>query len=292
MVEETGEFLAIDTKFSNDKKWKEIKWKDAKPPSDKEITNWFTAEQRHAHKVDDSIEGFSEQKTVKKDDYGRVLTSSPATKIKSYQSAKVPGIWLMRTLVGAPSVNLKDVQVGSTILLSSIGRVELESNKSLTGTLGKIKFRNQSSKARAHKSMLSIEVSEHEHRDLPSKSKPKPHRAQFPMGDDIEVQALLRPIPTQKKIDHWINDAIDDAMRILPDGALGRIGVESEVQLLKQSIEELWMDTENLPKKWVETLEKSLAAVSLDTTLERYRNTGEWELQYRIDEAEVFIHAY
>ena len=198
----------------------------------------------------------------------------------------------MRTLVGAPSVNLKDAQVGSTVLLSSIGKVEFESNESLTGTLGKIDFRNQSSKPRAHKSMLSIEVSEHEHRDLPSKSKPKPHRVQFSMGSDIEVEALLRPIPSQKKIVSWIDDAVDDAMRKLPDGALGRIGVDSEVELLKQSIEESWMDSENLPNKWVETLEMTLENLSLDSTLERYRKTGEWELQYRIDEAEVFIHAY
>jgi hypothetical protein len=112
------------------------------------------------------------------------------------------------------------------------------------------------------------------------------------MGDNVEVEALLRPIPTQKKITSWIDDAVDDAMRKLPDGALGRTGVASEVALLKNSIEELWMDSENLPKKWVETLKTSLADLSLDTTLERYRKTGEWELQYRIDEAEVFIHAY
>ena len=112
------------------------------------------------------------------------------------------------------------------------------------------------------------------------------------MGSDIEVEALLRPIPNQKKIISWIDDAVDDAMRKLPDGALGRIGVDSEVKLLKQSIEELWMDSENLPKKWIETLEVALENLSLDSTLERYRKTGEWELQYRIDEAEVFIHAY
>ena len=140
--------------------------------------------------------------------------------------------------------------------------------------------------------MLSIEVSGHEHRDLPSKSRPKPHRVKFSMGGHVEVEALLRPIPTQKKITSWIDDAIDDAMRKLPDGALGRAGVVSEMTLLKNSIQELWMDSENLPKKWIETLEKSLAALSLDATLERYRKTGEWELQYRIDEAEVFIHAY
>ena len=140
--------------------------------------------------------------------------------------------------------------------------------------------------------MLSIEVSEHEHRDLPSKSKPQPHRVQFPMGSNIEVEALLRPIPEQKKIISWIDDAMDDAMRKLPDGALGRVGVDSEVEILKQSIEELWMDPENLPNKWAETLERTLKGLSLDSILERYRKTGEWELQYRIDEAEVFFHAY
>ena len=264
----------------------------ATSPSNEEVINWFTGEQRNTRKVDESIEGFSTEKTTRKDDFGIELTSWPATKIKAYKSAKVPGIWLMRTLVGSPSVNLKDAQVGSTMLLSSIGKVEFESNESLTGTLGKIDFRNQSAKPRAHNGMLSLEVSEHEHRDLPSKSKPKPHRVQFSMGRDIEVEALLRPIPTQKQITSWIDDAVDDAMRKLPDGGLGRIGVDSEVKLLKQSIEELWMDSENLPKKWIETLEVALENLSLDSTLERYRKTGEWELQYRIDEAEVFIHAY
>ena len=291
MVEETGEFLPINTSLSGGK-WDKINWKKATSPSNEEVINWFTGEQRNTRKVDESIEGFSTEKTTRKDDFGIELTSWPATKIKAYKSAKVPGIWLMRTLVGSPSVNLKDAQVGSTMLLSSIGKVEFESNESLTGTLGKIDFRNQSAKPRAHNGMLSLEVSEHEHRDLPSKSKPKPHRVQFSMGSDIEVEALLRPIPTWKQITSWIDDAVDDAMRKLPDGALGRIGVDSEVKLLKQSIEELWMDSENLPKKWIETLEVALENLSLDSTLERYRKTGEWELQYRIDEAEVFIHAY
>jgi len=291
MVEETGEFLPINTSFSGGK-WDKINWKTVRAPSNKEVANWFTAEQRNTHKVDDSIEGFSEHKTVRKDDFGIEIESWPATKIKTYQSAKVPGIWFMRTLMGTPSVNLKDAHVGSTTFISSIGETKLESNEPLTGVLGKIEFRNQSSKPRVHKSMLSIEVSDHEHRDLPSKSSPEPHRVQFSMGEDIEVDALLRPIPTQKKIKSWIDDAVDDAMRKLPAGALGRIGVDSEVELLKHSIEELWMDTENLPNKWVETLESTLANLSLDSTLERYRMTREWALQYRIDEAEVFIHAY
>ena len=291
MVEETGEFLPINTSLSGGK-WDKINWKKTTSPSNQEVIDWFTGEQRNTRKVDESIEGFSTEKTTRKDDFGIEIESWAATKIKTYQSAKVPGIWLKRTLVGTPSVNLKEVHVGSTTFINSFGETEFDSDEPLTGALGKIQFRNQSSKARAHKDMLSIEVSDHEHRDLPSKSRPKPHRVQFSMGDDIEVEALLRPIPTQNKITSWIDDAIDDAMRKLPDGALGRGGVVSEMTLLKNSIEELWMDSENLPKKWIETLEKSLAALSLDATLERYRKTGEWELQYRIDEAEVFIHAY
>ena len=112
------------------------------------------------------------------------------------------------------------------------------------------------------------------------------------MGNDVEVEALLRPIPNEKNILSWIEDAIDSAMRKLPDGALGRAGVSSEVAQLKNAIEELWLDSKNLPKQWILSLEKSLEAASLDAILERYRKTGEWELQYRIDEAEVFIHAY
>jgi hypothetical protein len=253
--------------------------------------NWFTGRQRNDRKIDQSIEGYSTEKTIRRDDFGLEIKSWPATQIKSYQSAKVPGIWFKRTLVGSPSINLKEVNIASTTFISSIGEIELESNEALAGTLGKIEFRNKSSNPRAHKGMLSLEVSDHEHRDLPSRSKPKPHRVQFSMGDYVEVEALLRPIPTLKKIPSWIDDAIDEAMRKLPDGALGRAGVSSEVAQLKNAIEELWMDSENLPKKWIETLEKSLAALSLDATLERYRKTGEWELQYRIDEAEVFILA-
>ena len=65
MVEETGEFLPIDTSFSGGK-WDKINWKKTKSPSEKEVANWFTAEQRNAHKVDDSIEGFSEQNCQKR----------------------------------------------------------------------------------------------------------------------------------------------------------------------------------------------------------------------------------
>tara|TARA_B110000008_G_scaffold274071_1_gene309294 strand:+ start:1027 stop:2376 length:1350 start_codon:yes stop_codon:yes gene_type:complete len=290
MIEETGEFLPIETSFSGGK-WEKINWKTDKSLSNKVIANWFTAEQRNVHKVDDSIEGFSEHETVRKDDFGIEFASWPATKAKVY-SAKVSGIWLIRTLVGKPSIHLKDVQVGSTKILSSIGDVEFESNESLTGTLGEIDFRKQSSKPRVHKNMLSIQIAEHEHRDLPSKSKPKPHRVQFSMGNEIVVEALLRPIPSQKKILSWIDDAVDDAMRKLPEGKLGRVGVDSEVEHLKQSIEELWMDSKNLPKKWIETLEGTLENLSLKSILDRYREVGEWELQYRIDEEEVFIHAY
>jgi hypothetical protein len=292
MVEETGEFLPINTSLGGEK-WDKINWK----PStlrfmEAEVINWFTGEQRNMRKVDDSIEGYSIVKTTRKDDFGIELESWDATNIERIEKAKVPGIWLKRTLVDTPSVNLKEVHIGSTTFISSLGETEFESNEPLKGALGKYDFRDQFSKARAHKEMLSIFVSDHEYRDLPSKSSPKPHRVQFTMGNDVEVEALLRPMPTRKKIPSWIEDAVDDAMRKLPNGALGRAGVISEVALLKTSIEELWLDSENLPKKWIETLENSLEDLSLDATLERYRKTGEWELQYRIDEAEVFIHAY
>jgi len=290
MVEETGEFLPINTSFDGEK-WGAVRWRKGTVPSNQEVMNWFTGRQRNDRKIDQSIEGYSTEKTIRRDDFGLEIKSWPATQIKTYQSAKVPGIWFKRTLVGSPSINLKEVNIASTTFISSLGETEFESNEALAGTLGKIEFRNKSSNPRAHKGMLSLEVSDHEHRDLPSKPRPKPHRIQFPMGNDVVVEALLRPIPYQKKIPSWIDDAIDEAMRKLPDGALGRAGVSSEVNLLKNSIEELWMDSENLPKKWIETLEKSLAALSLDATLERYRKTGEWELQYRIDEAEVFILA-
>ena len=292
MVEETGEFLPINTSFSGDK-WGKISWRRSSINASKRtIANWFIGEQRNTRKVDDSIEGYSTIKTIRKDDFGVETVSWPATKIETFERAEVQGVWLKRTLIGTPSVNLKKAHIGSTTYVSSLGEIEFEFNEPLDGVLGKSDFRDQSSKARAHNEMLSIFVSDHEYRDLPSKSRPKPHRVQFTMGNDVEVEALLRPIPTQKKISFWVEDAVDVAMRKLPDGALGRVGVISEVALLKDSIEELWMDPENLPKKWIETLENSLDDLSLDATLERYRKTGEWELQYRIDEAEVFIHAY
>ena len=291
MVEETGKFLPINTSFDGDK-WPVIRWKKGKLPSNEEAINWFTGEQRNVRNVDQSIERFSREETTKRDDFGVELDSWAATKIKTYKTAKVPGIWFMKTFVDTPSVNLKEVYIGSKTLISSLEKTVFELKEPVTGTLGEIQFRNQSSKLRVHKDMLSIEIDNHEYRDLPSKSRPEPHRVKYSMGDDVEVEALLRPIPNQKNISSWIDDAIDDAMRKLPDGALGRAEVSSEVAQLKNSVEELWMDSKNLPKKWIDTLEKSLEVFSLDVILERYRKTGEWELQYRIDEAEVFIHAY
>ena len=291
MVEETGEFLPINTSFEGDK-WSVFRWKKEKRPSNGEAINWFTGEQRNTRNVDESIESFSREETTRRDDFGVELESWAATKIKTYQTAKVPGIWFMRTFVDTPSVNLKEAYIGSKTLITSLEKTIFESKESVIGILGEIQFRDQSLKPRVHQNMLAIEVTNHDHRDLPSKSRPKPHRVKFSMGEGVEVEALLRPIPNQKNIPSWIDDAIDDAMRKLPDGALGRAGVSSEVAQLKNSVEELWMDSNNLPRKWIETLEKSLEVLSLDAILERYRQTGEWELQYRIDEAEVIIHAY
>ena len=44
-------------------------------------------------------------------------------------------------------------------------------------------------------------------------------------------------------------------------------------------------------KTWYNTLIKNLEATNLDSVLTRYRDEGEWELQYRIDEREVFQNA-
>jgi hypothetical protein len=164
-------------------------------------------------------------------------------------------------------------------------------NSELSGSLGTINIRGETSKSRVHKNILSVEVSNHSDRDLPNRSPPEPHRGLFNIGDEERLEALVRPIPVQKNIKSWIEDAIDAAMRKLPDGSLGRSGVEEELIHLRNATIELWLDEENLPQKWIAGLQSQLESMNLDMVLQRYRSIGEWELQYRIDEAEVFIHA-
>ena len=88
-----------------------------------------------------------------------------------------------------------------------------------------------------------------------------------------------------------MDDAIDAAMRKLPDGSLGRSEVERELLHLRNATSEIWLDEDNLPPKWITELKLQLESINLDMILQRYRQIGEWELQYRVDESEVFIHA-
>jgi hypothetical protein len=84
---------------------------------------------------------------------------------------------------------------------------------------------------------------------------------------------------------------IDAQMRKLPDGSLGRSEVDQVVESLRESATELWSDPDNQTKTWHNTLIKNLEATNLDSVLTRYRDEGEWELQYRIDERRVFQNA-
>ena len=292
MVEETGEFLPLNTSFDNSDNWEQVTWKKSRKPAIAAVSNWFVGEERNTRRVDDSIEGVSSSETIRKDDFGLEMEIWKSTAIQSYEKAVVSGIWIVRTLVGAPSVNLKNASLDGSSLATSMGMNSINLDTNLAGNLGTIKLRDETSKPRTHRNLLSIEVSNHDHRDLPSNPPPKPHSAVFDLGDEEQLEALVRPIPVQNKIKSWIEDAIDAAMRKLPDGSLGRSGVEAELLHLRNATAELWLDEENLPKKWIEGLQTQLESMNLDTVLERYRLAGEWELQYRIDEAEVFVHAY
>ena len=91
MVEETGEFLPINTRFKTSEKWSTINWRKAKPPSDEEVTKWFTAEKGTELKVDDTIEGFSELKTIKRDDLVRNKLFGNLPKLKSTKQQRFQG---------------------------------------------------------------------------------------------------------------------------------------------------------------------------------------------------------
>jgi len=291
MIEETGEFLPLNAIFDDSKKWKKVSWKKTRKPSIAVVSNWFVGEERNLRRVDDTIEGVSITETSRKDDFGQEMKVWKPTAIKSFERAVVPGIWISRTLVGTPAVNLNNVIQDGSSLVTSMGVKPISLNSKLSGSLGTINIRGETSKPRVHKNMLSVEVSNHSDRDLPNKSPPEPHRGLFDIGDEERLEASVRPIPAQNKMKSWIEDAIDAAMRKLPDGSLGRSGVEAELIHLRNATAELWLDEENLPQKWIANLQSQLESINLDMVLQRYRSIGEWELQYRIDEAEVFIHA-
>ena len=287
MIEETGEFLPLDTTLTETKDWDEPRWKKTRLQAIASIVSWFEGEQRNARRVDDSIEGISLEETVRRDDFGIEQEKWPATKIQSCEKAIVPGIWASTVLKNEPYLDLAKANSAIELIQSSKGSWSRKSD-GLAGKITVVPFRNGSYKPRLHQNMISVEVDTHEHRDLPDLTQPKPHRVRIPLKDMSEVEALVRPIPTEKRITEWCDDMVDAQMRKLPEGSLGRPEVNDLVDSLRTSAMALWSDSYNQTKSWHNALMTNLESINLDSILARYRNMGEWELQYRIDEKEVF----
>ena len=290
MIEETGEFLPLDTILANTKGWKEPGWKKTKAPAISSVASWFEGEQRNSRRVDDTIEGVSLKETVRRDDFGIEQEKWPATKIQSCEEALVPGIWASTILRHKPQLDLRKVNSKTELIQSSKGTWTRDSD-GLSGKITVVPFRNGSYKPRLHQNMISVEVDSHEHRDLPDITQPKPHRIRIPLDEMSEVEALVRPIPAQKMIAEWCNDMVDAQMRKLPEGSLGRPEVNEVVNSLRDSALATWSDPENQTKSWHKALMANLNLVDLDYVLARYRKEGEWELQYRLDEKKVFKNA-
>ena len=290
MIEETGEFLPLDSILAQTKGWEEPEWKKTRAPAISSVASWFEGDQRTSRRVDDSIEGVSLKETVRRDDFGIEQEKWPATKIQSCEKALVLGIWASTILKNEPNLDLAKANSTTDLIQSSKGSWSRNSN-GLSGKITVVPFRNGSHKPRLHKKMISIEVESHEHRDLPSITHPKPHRIRIPLSDMSEVEALVRLIPTEKKIAEWCNDMVDNQMRKLPEGSLGRPQVNDLVDSLRTSAIALWSDPANQTKSWHKALIANLDSLNLDSVLDRYRNEGEWELQYRLDEQEVFQNA-
>jgi hypothetical protein len=290
MIEESGEFLPLNTSMMKTQNWNEPVWKNMRKPSISSIVPWFEGTERKSRRVDDSIEGISLEETVRRDDFGLEQEKWAATKIQSYEKAIVPGIWASTILTERPSIDLSKATVSSA-LFHTFGGNWNKTADPLHGKITKIPFRNGSHKPRLHQRLIGIEVDSHEYRDLPDITQPDPHRISIPLDGETQIEALVRPLPTQKNIANWCKDMIDAQMRKLPDGSLGRSEVDQVVESLRESATELWSDPDNQTQTWHNTLNKNLEATNLDSVLTRYRDEGEWELQYRIDEREVFQNA-
>ena len=290
MIEETGEFLPMDTTLVKTKGWEEPEWKNTKRESISSVASWFEADQRNSRRVDDSIEGVSLKETVRRDDFGIEHEKWPATKIQSWEKALVPGIWASTVLKDQPSLDLSKADSARGWIQSSKGSWSWKSD-GLSGKIVEVPFRSGSHKPRLHQNMISIEVDSHDHRDLPDIAQPKPHRVRISLSGESEVEVLVRPLPTQKKIAEWCNEMVDTQMRKLPEGSLGRPEVDEVVKSLRASAVALWSDPDNQTKSWHSALMANIDSLSLDSVLARYRKEGEWELQYRIDEKEVFQNA-
>ena len=180
-----------------------------------------------------------QNKKLSKDD-GIELTSWPATKIKAYQSAKVPvfgwwntqghlqSIWKMYSGLNHSSVRLESWN---------------ESNESLTGTLKS--FSKPIFKAKSTQKYVVTRSIRTWTSHLPSKSKPEPHLVQF-QWVRYRNWSLLRLYPVRRK------SSLGLMMRWMTLCANYLMGHSVVLELIqsrtfKQSIEELWMDSENLP---------------------------------------------
>ena len=290
MIEETGEFLPLDSILEQTKGWEEPEWKKTRAQAISSVASWFEGDERISRRVDDSIEGVSLKETVRRDDFGIEQEKWPATKIQSWEKALVPGIWASTVLKDQPSLDLSKANSATEWIQSSKGSWSWDSD-GLSGKIVVVPFRSGSHKPRLHQNMISIEVDSHEHRDLPDTTQPKPHRISISLSGESEVEVLVRPLPTQKKIAEWCNDMVDAQMRKLPEGSLGRPEVDEVVNSLRDSAVALWSDPDNQTKAWHNTLMANIDSMDLDSVLARYRKEGEWELQYRIDEKEVFQNA-
>ena len=290
MIEETGEFLPLNIGMMKTENWDEPVWSNMRKPSISSIVSWFEGTERKSRRVDDSIEGISLEETVRRDDFGIEQEKWATTKIQSYQKARIPGIWASRILRERPSLDLSKAILSSALIHTSGGNWNRNSD-GLSGKITTIPFRNGSHKPRLHQGLIGIEVDSHEYRDLPDITLPEPHRISIPLDGEAQIEALVRPLPTQKNIANWCKDMIDAQMRKLPDGSLGRSEVDHVIESLRKSATELWSDPDNQAQKWHNTLIKNLEATNLDSVLTRYRDEGEWELQYRVDEREVFQNA-
>ena len=290
MIEETGEFLPLDSILEQTKGWEEPEWKKTRARAISSVASWFEGDERISRRVDDSIEGVSLKETVRRDDFGIEQEKWPATKIQSWEKALVPGIWASTVLKDQPSLDLSKANSATEWIQSSKGSWSWDSD-GLSGKIVMVPFRSGSHKPRLHQNMISIEVDSHEHRDLPDTTQPKPHRIRISLSGESEVEVLVRPLPTQKKIAEWCNDMVDAQMRKLPEGSLGRPEVDEVVNSLRASAVALWSDSDNQTKAWHNALMANIDSVALDSILARYRKEGEWELQYRIDEKEVFQNA-
>ena len=89
MIEETGEFLPLNTSMLKTEKWGEPDWSNTRKPSISSIVSWFEGTERKSRRVDDSIEGISLEETVRKDDFGIEQKKWAATKIQSYEKALI-----------------------------------------------------------------------------------------------------------------------------------------------------------------------------------------------------------